>query len=157
MRPIIAAWLALLLAACATHPPRSASVQDLRGPRSGQGPEIAQIARGLVGTPYHFGGADRLGFDCSGLAVYAYERAGLDIPRTAREQSASAQPVPLSRLAPGDLVFFRIHSRHVDHVGVYVGSGRFVHAPKRGGSVSYALLDDGYFNKHFVAAGRFAG
>jgi cell wall-associated NlpC family hydrolase len=151
VRLIIAAWLALLLAACATHPPRSASVQDLRGP------EIAQIASGLVGTPYHFGGADKLGFDCSGLAVYAYEHAGVDIPRTAREQRDSARPVPLSELAPGDLVFFRMHSRHVDHVGIYVGSGRFVHAPKRGGSVSYASLDDRYFQKRLVAAGRFAG
>ena len=121
----------------------------------------------LVGTPYEFGGADQHGFDCSGLAVYAHETVGLDIPRTAREQERVARPVPLSELRPGDLVFFRISARHVNpggidgkgtvvnHVGIYTGGGRFVHAPRRGEVVSYASLEDPYFRRHFVRGGRF--
>jgi cell wall-associated NlpC family hydrolase len=109
----------------------------------------------LVGAPYHFGGADLQGFDCSGLAVYVYERAGVEIPRTANEQQRAARPVALDALSPGDLVFFRIHSRHVNHVGIYTGGGRFIHAPRSGGTVSYGNLGAGYYHQHFVGAGRF--
>lgn len=116
---------------------------------------MARAALQLVGVPYHFGGADLQGFDCSGLAVYVYERTGVEIPRTAREQQAVARPVAVEALSPGDLVFFRIHSRHVNHVGIYTGDGRFIHAPRSGETVSYGILATGYYHKHFVAAGRF--
>jgi murein DD-endopeptidase len=116
---------------------------------------VARAAMQLVGAPYHFGGADQQGFDCSGLAVYAYERVGVEIPRTAREQQLAARPVPVDALSPGDLVFFRIHSLHVNHVGIYTGNGRFIHAPRSGETVSYGNLTTGYYHNHFVAAGRF--
>jgi len=119
------------------------------------GASIAHTAAQVVGTPYHFGGADLQGFDCSGLAVYAYERAGLEIPRTAEAQQRAARPVPFDALSPGDLVFFRIRSRHINHVGIYTGDGRFIHSPRSGGAVSYGNLRDGYYHKHFVSAGRF--
>lgn len=109
----------------------------------------------LIGAPYHFGGADLQGFDCSGLAVFAYERAGVEIPRTAREQQVAARPVTVEALSPGDLVFFRIHSLHVNHVGIYTGGGRFIHAPRSGETVSYGNLTTGYYHKHFVGGGRF--
>jgi hypothetical protein len=141
--------LAALLAACVSVP---------RAPRVEQTPgqAVAAVARSLVGSPYRFGGSDVRGFDCSGLAVYAYERAGLAIPRTAIEQHRSARPVPRPELAPGDLVFFRIRSFHVNHVGIYVGGGRFIHAPRSDALVSYASLDEGFYRKHFVSAGRFS-
>ena len=86
------------------------------------GAAIALAATQLVGTPYHFGGADTLGFDCSGLVVYVHERAGLEVPRTADEQHRQAHPVPLDALLPGDVVFFRtrfqFRGHHVDHVGI---------------------------------------
>jgi cell wall-associated NlpC family hydrolase len=138
-----------LLAACAaprTHAPPVAAPA---------GTEIAGIATALIGTRYHFGGADAAGFDCSGLALYAYEQAGIPIPRTAAAQQRAAQPVPLGALAPGDLVFFHIHSRSIDHVGIYTGDGRFVHAPRPGQVVSYADLGRGFYAQHLVAAGRF--
>jgi cell wall-associated NlpC family hydrolase len=116
---------------------------------------VARAAAQLVGAPYHFGGADLQGFDCSGLAVYVYARAaGVEIPRTANAQQAAARPVSEDALSPGDLVFFRIHSRHVNHVGIYTGGGRFVHAPRSGEPVSYANLGSGYYHKHFAGAGR---
>ena len=119
------------------------------------GTAIAAAAAALIGTPYHFGGADVSGFDCSGLALYVYERAGISIPRSAAAQQRAAQPVPLAALALGDLVFFRIRSRHVDHVGIYAGDGRFIHAPRAGVAVSYATLSQGFYARHLYSAGRF--
>lgn len=130
------------------------SVQPHEPPGEG-GLAIAQTAVQLIGVPYHFGGADEQGFDCSGLAVYAYGKAGVEIPRTAAAQRLAAKPVSLDALSPGDLVFFHIHSRHVNHVGIYAGDGRFVHAPRSGETVSYGNLHDSYYHKHFAGAGRF--
>jgi cell wall-associated NlpC family hydrolase len=141
--------LALLLTACSSVP------RESEEPSSDGGISVARAATQLIGAPYHFGGADLQGFDCSGLAVYAYERAGVEIPRTAREQQLAARPVMLEALSPGDLVFFRIHSLHVNHVGIYTGGGRFIHAPRSGETVSYGNLTTGYYHKHFVGAGRF--
>src|SRR5256885_14272625 len=110
MRAALAIVLALLAAACSSLPaPPPARPQ--------QGAAIARAATALIGTPYQFGGADAAGFDCSGLARYVHERAGLAIPRTAAEQQRAAHPVPLKQLQPGDLVFFRIRKRGIDHVG----------------------------------------
>ena len=124
-------------------------------PAREEGAAIAAAAGSLIGTPYHFGGADAGGFDCSGLALYVHERVGLVIPRTAREQRRSARPVALAHLAPGDLVFFHMRSRHVDHVGIYTGDGRFIHAPHAGRPVSYADLRHGFYARHLMGAGRF--
>ena len=139
----------LLLAGCSSVPRESDEL-----PGNG-GVLVAQTAAQVVGVPYHFGGADLHGFDCSGLAVYAYEQAGVEIPRTADAQRRAARPVPMDALSPGDLVFFRIHSRHVNHVGIYSGAGRFIHAPRSGQTVSYGSLDDPYYHKRFAGAGRF--
>jgi murein DD-endopeptidase len=141
---------ALALTACTATPRRPE-----RPP--GTGHSIAAIAAALVGTPYQFGGADSAGFDCSGLALYVYERVGLDIPRTARQQQLAARRVPLAEIEPGDLVFFSIHAHHVDHVGIYAGGGRFIHAPRAGLAVAYADLTTGYYRRHLVSAGRFGG
>ena len=152
LRTAVTVAVMMFIAACSSTP-RPAD----RAPAAAdeQGAVIARIAMHLVGTPYEFGGADAQGFDCSGLAVFAHEAVGLEIPRTARDQDRAAHPVALSELRPGDLIFFRIGAHHVNHVGVYAGGGRFVHAPRRGGVVSYASLDDPYFRRRLVRAGRF--
>jgi cell wall-associated NlpC family hydrolase len=145
----IGAFIAALLGGCAaerTRPPPAEPQVSV---------EIVRAAVALVGTPYHFGGADEAGFDCSGLAVYVYERVGLAIPRTAAAQARAAVPVPPAQLAPGDLVFFRIRSRNINHVGVYAGSGRFIHAPRAGGAVTYADLSSGFYAQHLAGGGRF--
>jgi cell wall-associated NlpC family hydrolase len=126
--------------------------------RDDRGAAIAAAAAQLVGTPYHFGGTDEQGFDCSGLVTYVHERAGLQVPRTANEQKRAARPVPLDSMLPGDVVFFRtghhISRSRVDHVGIYTGGGRFIHAPHARSTVSYANLNEGYYRKHLVSAGR---
>jgi cell wall-associated NlpC family hydrolase len=150
--PTVAAALigaSLGLGGCAGTPPQP------QPPPAAQGRAIAATAAALVGTPYHFGGADGAGFDCSGLALYVHERVGLAIPRTAAEQQRAARPIALAELAPGDLVFFDIRSRRVDHVGVYAGDGRFVHAPRPGLAVTYGDLSHGFYARHFAGAGRF--
>lgn len=140
---------ALAIAGCAGPPRQPAPPPDA------QGRAIAAVAVSLLGTPYHFGGASGAGFDCSGLAVYVHERVGLAIPRTALEQQRAAHPVALAQLAPGDLVFFHIHGHRVDHVGIYAGEGRFIHAPHAGQVVAYGDLTSGFYARRFAAGGRF--
>lgn len=148
LRNALAILATLFVVACSSVPRAPESQGD-------EGTTIARTAAQAVGAPYQFGGADLQGFDCSGLAVYAHERVGLEIPRTAEAQRRAARPVSLDALSPGDLVFFRIKGRHVNHVGIYAGAGRFIHAPRSGGVVSYADLHDTYYRRHFVSAGRF--
>ena len=155
-RCLLPALLIAALSGCslvASRSPRPTAAAT--APQSQAGAVVAAAAAALIGTRYEFGGADAGGFDCSGLALYAYERAGISIPRTAAEQQRAAQPVPLAQLAPGDLVFFRMGRHHIDHVGIYLGGGRFVHAPHEGVAVSVADLANGYYARHLVNAGRF--
>ncbi len=118
--------------------------------------DILFRAIGLVGTPYRYGGnTPQSGFDCSGLVGYVFrDVAGIDLPRTAHEISQIDSPqVKRDRLESGDIVFFR-GGRKVSHVGIYVGRGRFVHAPNEGGTVRLDFLDAPYWNEHFSGAVR---
>jgi len=138
----------LVLSACSSTP--RVPVTD------GTGERIARDAAKLIGTPYRYGGDEpSRGFDCSGLVHYTHEGQGLDVPRTAAAQSRAAKPVQIDALVPGDLIFFRIAAREVDHVGIYAGNGRFIHAPRSGNVVSFAYLDDPYYRRHLTGAGRF--
>lgn len=117
---------------------------------------IISTARAAVGIPYVWGGLSPKGFDCSGLVVYSYSQIGIHVPRTARAQLKASKPVSRQNIRPGDLVFFEISRRRGSiHVGIYVGGGRFVHAPGRGRKVKYAMLDNVYFKRHFIRAGNF--
>jgi len=118
------------------------------------GRAVLQVAQSRIGSPYKYGGAGPDVFDCSGLVTYAYRQVGVAVPRTAAQQFAAATPVKRSELRPGDLVFFRLESRSVSHVGIYAGDNRFVHAPQRGGNVRVASLDEEYFRRSFAGGGR---
>lgn len=120
------------------------------------GKRLLGFAEQFVGAPYLYGGSTSQGFDCSGLVFRAHVLAGISsVPRSAFEQHAAASPVPKSALQPGDLVFFASRRGRVDHVGLYAGDGRFLHAPRTGRPVGYDRLDDGWFATRFVGAGRF--
>jgi len=136
--------LALLLVGCASTP------EPLP-----PGDVLANFALTMQGTRYRFGGATRDGFDCSGLVFYAHRQVGLTVPRTSREQAEDAEKVKRRKLERGDLVFFKIASRHVDHVGIYIGKNRFVHAPGEGKAVTIDSLDDEFYDEKFSSAGRF--
>lgn len=118
------------------------------------GRAVLQVAQSRIGAPYRYGGAGPDAFDCSGLVAYAYRQVGVTVPRTAAQQFAVAAPVKRSELRPGDLVFFRLASSNVSHVGIYAGDDRFVHAPQSGGNVRIASLDEDHFRRSFAGGGR---
>jgi cell wall-associated NlpC family hydrolase len=120
-----------------------------------RGEALADFALRLRGTPYVYGGASLEGFDCSGLVFYAHRQLGLAVPRTSREQEEEAETVKPRKLRRGDLVFFKIESRKVNHVGIYIGKRRFVHAPGAGKPVTINSLDDEFYAETFFSAGRY--
>jgi cell wall-associated NlpC family hydrolase len=152
----------LLLAGCASSPPQREPSQPKPWDGSGgsaalreRGEELAEFALRLRGAPYRYGGATREGFDCSGLVFYAHRQFGVTVPRTSREQAGHARQIKESKLRRGDLVFFKIGSRLVNHVGIYIGDRRFVHAPGAGKPVTVNSLDDEYYAQRFSSAGRY--
>jgi murein DD-endopeptidase len=154
--------LAVLVTACAPFKPGLPSEPVAReqstAAMQGEGAVIAREARAQIGVAYRYGGNEPGdGFDCSGLVSYVHGREGIVVPRTAAAQYAAARKIDAYELRPGDLVFFRLvpGSREVTHVGIYTGSGRFVHAPQTGRSVGEASLDDPYYRQRFAGAGRF--
>lgn len=149
MRPGAAAVLALALlsGACASGPRRAAG---------GHGAAVADWARRSLGTPYKFGGrSPQTGFDCSGLAWWVHRQAGLDIPGSSETQFAGGSQVPRGDLSPGDLVFFTTERRGPSHVGISLGGDRFVHAPKKGRTVTIEALSDRYWKARFLGARRY--
>ncbi len=117
---------------------------------------VLMRAIGLVGTPYRYGGnTPDGGFDCSGLVNYVFrDMLDLQLPRSSRELAAIQGPkIATDRLATADLVFFG-SGGSVSHVGIYVGEGRFVHAPSTGGTVRLDRLDGTYWRDHYTGAKR---
>ena len=148
---------AALLAACGSAPHRPASSDvDLPGrltPEQGQG--VTVYALGLVGTPYRYGGnTPESGFDCSGLIRHVYQvQAGVPAPRTVAALRGWGHGIGAGVLRAGDLVLFGAGAEPT-HAGIYVGEGRFVHAPSRGGTVRLDRLDGPYWVRQQVAYRR---
>ena len=119
---------------------------------------ISIAAMGLVGVPYRFGGNTPAGgFDCSGLIVYVYNNAaGIKLPRTVQEMSRVGQNIQNAAPAPGDLVFFNTTGERYSHAGIYVGHGRFVHAPSKGGTVRLEKMTSPYWAARYTEARRIA-
>jgi len=119
---------------------------------------LLKRALALLGTPYRWGGTGTNGFDCSGLVGYVFKTAlGVELPRVSRDMANTGQRVDRSSLTAGDIVFFGVHGRRVDHVGIYVGNGQFLHAPRTGKDVMVSSLDQGYWSGKFMEARRVAG
>ena len=122
-----------------------------------QSSDVLSRAVNVLGTPYVWGGSSpKKGFDCSGLVKYAFnDVANVDLPRTSNAM-AQGHGVKVAKgdLKPGDLIFFNIKSRRVNHVAIYLGNDRFIHAPRRGKRVSIDTLSKPYWQKHYVVAKR---
>jgi cell wall-associated NlpC family hydrolase len=116
---------------------------------AGRAEQALHVAERYLGVRYVYGGESPSGFDCSGLVQYAYRQVGVSLPRTTYEQYRVGEPIPRSELQPGDLLFFD----NVGHVGIYVGGGRFIHAPHTGTVVQFGTLS-GWYAAHFVGARR---
>ena len=109
------------------------------------GPIAARTAERFVGIPYRWGGDNVVeGMDCSGFVRAVYNLCGINIPRTSREQFRVGDTIGRNDLVDGDLVFFGASPNEINHVGIYIGSGRFVHAPRRGDDIKVSSMDDGY-------------
>lgn len=124
--------------------------------RSAPPPTVAEVALGralaMRGVPYVYGGSTPSGFDCSGLVRYAYRAAGISLAHSSYAQWDAGRRVRRRALRPGDLVFFGM-----GHVGLYVGAGRFVHAPETGRVVSVNRIDRGWYAQTFSGGIRLPG
>jgi len=124
-------------------------------PTSKIGQAVVRAALQMRGVPYSWGGggaggpskgieqgANTVGFDCSGLVEYAFAKYGVDVPRVSYEQFRAGTPVPVNSMKAGDLVFFHPGSNGPGHVGIFIGNGKFLHAPQTGDVVKISNLAD---------------
>lgn len=143
---VLLAAAGFALGGCVISPARTADAAI--------GQRAAQVALSMKGVPYRYGGSTPQGFDCSGLVQYSYARAGARLPRTTRSLWRASRAVPLAHVRPGDLLFFHQQGKRYSHVGLYLGGGRFVHAPSSGKTVSIATLAQPYWRRHLAGARR---
>jgi len=107
--------------------------------------QIVALAKSLAGVPYRFGGIDIDGFDCSGLVFYVYDCFGITVPRSAREQARLTGNKRTRQAAPGDILIFNLN--RVWHSAIYLGNGRFIHAPTAGGWVRFEDLNEYWLSR----------
>jgi len=167
------AFVLALLGGCGTAPTirepggpvRSAPVEDAGmpppAPRSETrtaDPEMLFAALAAAGVDYRWGGhSHQTGFDCSGLVAFVFQQAyGLALPHNTLAQSELGEPIESAALQPGDLVFFNTQRKPYSHVGIYIGEGRFIHAPRKGSVVRTESLRVRYWATRFDGARRIA-
>lgn len=115
--------------------------------------DIVESAHQYLGVPYKWGGTNESGFDCSGLTRAVYRLNGIELPRASYEQFGEGKSVKKDKLQKGDLVFFITNrGKRINHVGIYIGNGEFIHAPSKGKVVSKARLDNSYWSKAYKGA-----
>ena len=137
--------LVLALAGCASAPIAS---------QNSGAEHAAALAAKMVGKPYKYGGASPSGFDCSGLVQYSFRQAGIALPHNTVQQRSATRLVKVAELRRGDLLFFNQEGKKFGHVAIYVGGGKFVHAPSSGKSVKTDRLDSPYWKRHLSEARR---
>jgi cell wall-associated NlpC family hydrolase len=148
----VAAMLAMLLGGCAGAP-ESPDQINIRANDEVAAKAVA-FAHEMLGKPYLYAGDTPTGFDCSGLVKYSYGRAGIALPRDTQSQRRLSVPVSVRSMRNGDLLFFDQEGKKNSHVGLYIGKGRFIHAPSSGGKVRTDSLEAQFWKKHFVEARR---
>jgi len=120
------------------------------GPASGPPRKALEYAYAQLGKPYIYGGTGPKGYDCSGLTMMSWRAAGVNLPRIVPDQYAATRKVARSALEAGDLVYFD----DFGHEGMYVGGGRFIHAPHTGSVVKFDSLSNPWYSSHYVGASR---
>jgi cell wall-associated NlpC family hydrolase len=118
-----------------------------------KGNEVVNYAYKFLGKPYVYGATGPNSFDCSGLTQYVYNRFGVNLSRTTYTQVNQGIKVDRSNLRAGDLVFFNTEGS-ISHVGIYIGNGEFIHAPRTGKPVMVSSLSDGYYSNKYATARR---
>jgi cell wall-associated NlpC family hydrolase len=150
------AWVGvpLLVAGCASTPERAPAARVEAGTAASS--RAAEEALKMVGKPYRYGGSTPSGgFDCSGLVHFGFRQAGVSVPRSTEQQLLASVRVRQSELRRGDLLFFDQEGKKNSHVGIYLGRGKFVHAPSSGKHVRTDRLDAPYWKRHLSEARRF--
>jgi murein DD-endopeptidase len=151
VRVLVSVLPLVLVAACASAPHSQASLQVSQTAAD----QAAGQAAKMVGRPYRFGGSSpSAGFDCSGLVQYSYRHAGITLPHSTDKQRSASRLVKVADLRRGDLLFFHQEGKKHGHVGIYLGAGKFVHAPSSGKTVRSDRLDSPYWKKHLTEARR---
>jgi cell wall-associated NlpC family hydrolase len=117
------------------------------------GETAVTVAMRQLGTPYRYGGQSPSGFDCSGLVHFSYLQAGMAVPRTTRQLWKDSMTVSRSDLQKGDLLFFSIEGK-MQHVGLYIGDDRFIHAPSSGKYVRIESLDSDFYSDALLRSAR---
>jgi len=148
----ISVMLAAILAGCSSSP--EISQQTTIRASNEVASQAVDYAREMLGKPYKYAGDSPAGFDCSGLVKYSYGRAGISMPRDTQSQHRMSMLVSAHGLREGDLLFFDQEGKKKSHVGIYLGKGRFIHAPSSGGKVRIDSMNAEYWKKHFVEARR---
>lgn len=134
-------------------PEQYAAARIRQGGRGDLREELVETASRYLGVPYRWGGETTDGFDCSGLTMVSYRINGLNLPRNSRSQYQAGRPISKPELQKGDLVFFATKGgSRVTHVGMYIGDGRFIHAPRPGKTVRVASLANSFFSDTYVGA-----
>lgn len=136
----------------------TAPAQPKKGdPKAAFRVSLVRTAKQYIGKPYRWGGESaRTGFDCSGLTMTVYRLNGLDLPRNSRAQFDAGIPVSRKSLKKGDLVFFYTGRKgRVSHVGIYAGTGKFIHAPRRGKTIRVSAMSAAYYSKRYMGARRY--
>jgi cell wall-associated NlpC family hydrolase len=151
---LLGGMLVAMLSGCSSAPYSAPASTGSTRPTAELSDQAADHAQKMVGKPYRYGGSSPAGFDCSGLVMYSYSRAGLGLPHNTDRQRLAARPIKVAELRRGDLLFFQQEGKKYGHVGIYVGGGKFVHAPSSGKSVRSDRLDSPYWSKHLSEARR---
>jgi len=154
VRKLLIYCVLVVVAGCGSAPVRLPPPDT--GPMSEERAEALLQTLLALGVDYQYGGQSMdKGFDCSGLVAHVFREAyGIELPHNARAQSEFGTRVSLSELRAGDLVFYNTQNRPYSHVGIYLGDGRFVHAPKTGAQVRVESISGRYWMKRFDGARR---
>ncbi|HSG05451.1 MAG TPA: C40 family peptidase [Nitrospiria bacterium] len=116
---------------------------------------VVAKAKSLLGVPYKYGGTTPAGFDCSGFVGYVFKKsAGVDLPRVSNKMYGVGKRISRTKLRPADLVYFKIEKQKSLHVGIYLGGGRFIHAPSSGKKVNIQDMNFTYWTKRYLGARR---
>lgn len=116
---------------------------------------VISYARRFIGSRYRYGGISAQGFDCSGFTRFVYSQFGYKLPHNAASQIQFGAAVQKSDLLPGDLLFFStLGAKYINHVGIYIGAGQFIHASSGSGRVRISPLDEGYYLRAYRGARR---
>jgi hypothetical protein len=118
--------------------------------------KLKTTAFSFLGTRYRFGGNSRSGIDCSSFVQHVFRDLNINLPRTAREQFGTGEPVTSYDLQKGDLVFFRTYAHYPSHVGIYLGENKMIHASSRDRKVVISSMNTPYYRSRFIGAKRYS-